>query len=377
MLYAVDIIRQGDEHRSVNHPTLKALLDTDQLKRVWLANNSTAKGIIQNREGVKLYSVSSNGNKMYRWIISTLITIQILYISIRESADIFFMSATPLHYFLITGISFFFKRKNRVIIVMHGELAYLNSSDGIGQFLGALMLRIAFRFSKYGHIKYISLGFPIYKQLNKRFPYLKNNLLDFEHPLINKRELIEASKSDGLIHIGSFGVHNKDKNSEKIYELANKIYPEYLESIELSTIGISRQDFMYFKSKFVNHYCTEGLGESLVPTDVFMSCVLTLDWALMFQGDSIKYDLIASGVFFDCINNEIPIIALRSYSLESYFKKYGELGVLCDSIDDMAIQISKIAKGEITVLKFKSNIKNVKKVASYANYRMKLHELLA
>jgi hypothetical protein len=376
MIYAVDLIRQGDEHMTTNYPTLLSLLESRLLKRVWLSYNSIAQNIIKNIDDIELTSVQVTASRGYNWITSTFITLKIIACSFRESANIFFMSATPLHYFLLTLISIVSSKKIRYFIIMHGELGYLNGSTGFGQKLGAWMIRASFRLAKFSNVTYISLGFPICQQLIDKFPSLSSNIVNLEIPSFKIDHNIKYTNSSDKIRIGSFGVHCPEKNSQKIYELVDLLDRNDLARIEMLTVGVAHQDFLYYQNKLVMHLCTGRADVGLIPREDFLSDVLSLDWALIFHGSSIKYELIPSGIFYDCVNYGIPIIGLHSKILRSYFNKYGELGVLCSSLDEMALMIKKISVGEIDFGEYKKNLKKISNDISFTNYRDKLHALV-
>lgn len=375
--YAVDIVRQGPEHLTINSSVISALIYEHKLSRLIVSDTSSL--LNTNLDGVDIERVEISSSKIFRWIISNFLTIKYINLAHRKNCNLIFMSATPINYLIINLLSIFTSSKISIYIITHGELGYLKVPNGFGQNIGALLLKLAFKLNSFSNVKYICLGFPIYKQLLNIFPILIKNLKSIEIPAfvyslksVSNQHIMLKNK----IKIGTFGVLSADKCSSRIYDLAKRLPGECFKKIELATIGISEGDFKFGQSKFISHSCNESIDGQLIPTDTFISQVKTLDWVLMFTGDSPKYELISSGVFSDCINFEVPIIAIKSNILEEYFKYYGDLGILCDDISEMANVIQDIAVGKVLSEEFLINIKNAKNSISIENFIFKFNKSL-
>ncbi|MEN1933553.1 hypothetical protein P4909_18645 [Escherichia coli] len=57
----------------------------------------------------------------------------------------------------------------------------------------------------------------------------------------------------------------------------------------------------------------------------------------------------------------MPVIALKNKQLVSYFKKYGEFGFLCDTVNDMAVAVRELSNNPKLILSFKDVLKKNKK----------------
>jgi hypothetical protein len=375
--YAVDVVRQGPEHFTINSPVISALTYEHKLSRLIVSDISSL--LNANLEGVYIDRVKVSSSKIFRWIFSNFITIKYIYLAYINHCNLIFLSATPINYLIINILSIFTSTRISTHIITHGELGYLKVPNGFGQNIGAILLKFSFYLNSYSNVNYICLGFPIYNQLLNVFPGLRKHLNSLEIPssgFLHNSSLNQNSIPQKKIKIGSFGVLTEDKCSSKIYDLARRIPLECYKKIELATIGISTGNFKFGESDFITHSCNESKDGQLIPADTFISQVKSLDWALMFTGESPKYELISSGVFSDCINFEIPIIAIKSNILDDYFKLYGDLGILCKNISEMSEVIKDIACGKILTGEFIKNIKNAKNDISVDNFIHKLNELL-
>lgn len=65
-----------------------------------------------------------------------------------------------------------------------------------------------------------------------------------------------------------------------------------------------------------------------------------------FFYNSDIYKFTASGPFIDVLIAGKPVLALKNNYFEYMFKKYGDFGVLLDSIDDMTILIRELIAGK-------------------------------
>jgi hypothetical protein len=74
--------------------------------------------------------------------------------------------------------------------------------------------------------------------------------------------------------------------------------------------------------------------------------ISTLDYVLFFY-DKDMYKFTASGPLIDALNFQKPVISLRNEYFEYMFDKYGEFGILVDSVEEMAIVIKNIITGKI------------------------------
>ena len=108
--------------------------------------------------------------------------------------------------------------------------------------------------------------------------------------------------------------------------------------MNFSTVG--RLAFPYNASSMTAHH---GLkyDDYLIPKDDFEKLVVKAHFILMFYGQ--EYDLKTSGVFFDAINFLKPIIALRCNLTEYYFNKFGDIGYLFETLEDMKKRSSEIS----------------------------------
>lgn len=364
-LVIVDLIRKKEEHYVFNNITIKALSTLAKSIDFYLSNDSALLDDMP--DNIVTHKVMVEKTKFYFWVKSSYKALSVL---IKNKNKAIFLSATPLQYLLLGLASLVTDRK--IYIFMHGELGYLKSPTGIGQHLGAKFIDLAFKFKK---INFICINAPICDAIAKMYP--DNNFIHIEHPI--QYDFSPDKKNKTGITFGSFGIQSKDKGSESIYKLAKQINKIETHKVSLITVGVSDGSFQYDLSPAVSHYCKGMISTSLIPRAIFYDNVKKIDVALLFNSNSYdaeKYDLISSGVFSDCIAFSKPIIAIRNKKIESYFKLYGEFGVLCNNLEEMAEAIAYINNNPDTLSRYKNILKDVQEKLRPEGYVKEISEKL-
>lgn len=365
----VDLIRKKEEHQVFNNLTLKALSSVMKHIDCFLSEDSVLLDDIPKNIHVRKVKVART--KFYFWIKSTYYTAKILITNYLSKQKIIFLSATPVHYLFLSLASLFYR--GDLYVFMHGELGYLKNATGLGQKIGAKFINIAFKF---GRVNFICINAPIHDILIGM--YSNREFLHIEHPIQNISKKI--SKECSCITFGTFGIQSRDKGSENIYDLAMLLEKKSIHSISLVTVGVSDGSFEYDQSSDVIHYCRGLLSDSLIPRAVFFEHVKKIDVALLFNsnvGNTQKYDLVSSGVFADCISFSTPIIAMRNKKLESYFKLYGEFGILCDNLYEMASAIEHISSNQELLNGYWNVLNRVQQIMRPEGYASIMREKLS
>ena len=74
-----------------------------------------------------------------------------------------------------------------------------------------------------------------------------------------------------------------------------------------------------------------------------------------------SYKLIASGAFLDAINFEKPMIAIKNDYMNYYFEKYGNLGYLCDSYEELKDRIIYLINN-FPAKEYLEQVKNIQQI---------------
>lgn len=163
---------------------------------------------------------------------------------------------------------------------------------------------------------------------------LYSNIGAIDHPLLLNtkcRQTINMCKADSRhLNVGTVGILNEHKGSNLYLQLMNQL-TDQLDKIKFHAIGHVQCNSEPFKKLGV--IMADETNEAL-SDDEFYQRVTNLDFILYFY-DKKTYRLTASGALLDSIRFRKPIISLRNEYFEYFFKKYGPVGYLVNSLDEM------------------------------------------
>lgn len=187
-------------------------------------------------------------------------------------------------------------------------------------------------------MKLVVLGEHISKNLKQSFPSLGGKLFPIEHPY-HFRAPDVSHKNKLATKFGFIGLGNNTKG-----------FPLFLQLVQ--SIGLRCHDRGTYRFEFIGRVapdCNEIFQEFLdtpsadllvtssnkmLPRDEFESAVAEIDYLIMPYDDEF-YKFVYSGSSLDAVSFLKPIIALRGSFFESMFSGAGDIGYLCDSLEDM------------------------------------------
>lgn len=172
-------------------------------------------------------------------------------------------------------------------------------------------------------------------------------------------------------HIGSAGIR---KNVHLFYQMANVIKNKIEDgSLECSTVGVLENTIAPYLNTLIINYVDNQINKPL-SREIYDKEIMKLDYAIFFYGKN-DFILRSSAAFFDAIYYEKPIIALRNTFFEDLFLREGEIGYLCDDleeiedlINDIIVQREKYNQNYIIFIenlrKYKSSL-NIVDISTY------------
>ncbi|KQS93202.1 hypothetical protein [Chryseobacterium sp. Leaf394] len=353
----------------------KIFLESEHLllvRKYFSANEKNLEFVPQNFgkfAGSKLGQVYRVINRLF----SDLFFFWKLFLNADSKKDWFFIAHIyPLSLIIFNLLKLIFP-KMKIVLAIHGEVEYIFNSKNLYQkFIGNLY-KYSFRIPV-KNTQYLFLTKVSEKIILEAGLLQKNQIISIELPTYGKNHVVEkkyqVNKSVMRVgHIGSAGVR---KNTQCLFSLAEKLASEIENnSIKVELIGTIEDNLASHLNTYVIDYVNSQLN---VPLDrnIFDQNVQSLDYVLFFY-DKDDFILRSSAAFFDAINFEIPIIALKTSFFSNIFSSYGSLGYLCDDIDEMKEKIIYLQKHqgsreleEIYCL-FKASIKEFKQAISIEN----------
>ncbi|HUX78526.1 MAG TPA: hypothetical protein VMW10_02090 [Alphaproteobacteria bacterium] len=263
------------------------------------------------------------------------------------------LSIDPLARLFFSILFNFRFRRAEIYMFYHGELEYLERCTTAAQlvfFKMPLWANIKFRSDR---VKNIVLSEGIKDELNSRGNkgLLESFLLPYSFSNV---EATQKSKV-GLFVVGLPGVAAARKGSHHVFELADSL--AYRESeIEFRIIG--RND-MLEKTPPIHRVkiVSQKAGLSVEEYEKNMH---EIDIALYLYGTD-SYLLTASGAVFDAIRFEKPIVALRNAFFDELWAVAGDIGVLCNSVEEIAVTIEVFSKDRQRLSLYAENMGRAKK----------------
>lgn len=238
-----------------------------------------------------------------------------------------------------------FEHKIPLYIVLHGELEYMREERKRNLIFFGWLWKVLLNNIYVKNTKYIVLGDSIKRELVEKFgDDISKSIISLDHPYVygDDDNLLGNNNLDKPIRIGSVGEALLAKNSQYIFEIAKRFYKEINNNdVNFEIIGRMEEGVRILANDYVDYSRTNDLLDE----KMFAKKVTQINYMIFFYNDE-HYTLSASGAFFDAVKYEKPIISLKNKFFEEYFLRYGDIGYMCDSLDEINKCIAQIITGD-------------------------------
>lgn len=250
----------------------------------------------------------------YRWV--RLAT----YSSVREADILVFTATNTASLGILKLLSLLLSTPKSVWVVFHSLLARLLAGDKA--------LRATITLPQSENLKFLVLGPTIERNLRGLISLPANRLHSIEMPYFMK-EASPAPTQGERIRFSFLGFATREKGILHFADLAHRF--DGLADFELVGSVLLPEMLQELRNR-TNPL--QGLtGESIKP-DEYARRVRTSTY-LVGPYDPTHYRLTASASFLDSLAFAKPGIFLRSEYLEDCFSQLGDVGYLCDSVEEM------------------------------------------
>ena len=264
----------------------------------------------------------------------------------KERPDILvYLSVTP---FTILFSKIFLK-KVTIFYILHGILEILRLRQQPMNYYYWLWPALRIKRNNAAHIV---LGESIKTEAERILPDVQFEVID--HPyysLVNNHLL---NKIPSVINIGAVGFGHIEKGSHLIFDLGKMIGKS--DVIQLHYIGqfLDKRILMPDNTEVRIHG-----GDKPLPPDEFAKWIEQMHYCLFFY-PNYSYRLTASGAIFDALIHLKPVIAIRNLYFEYVFNKMGNIGYLCEDIEEMSLIINTLSRPDMKDIYFEQqkNIRN-------------------
>jgi hypothetical protein len=362
MIIFAELNKSGFSHVSINRAMLEILLSRYNPEQIKIfaernhANNILNGKLINNVILTNSIHVVDGGYLLwpYKLLLDFFNLIKIFSAARKSKVDfIFIASIFPLSHFFFLMIRFFYK-KTKVILCLHGELQHLLPRSFKDKILG-YFLNINLKKSNDNNTVFMVYSEIIKTNLSILIPDILDRIIVIDHPY-DYKYVKKCLKIMGPICIGSIGVASLSKKSHLIFDLAYNL-KQYVEfgSIKFKIVGRLNSDI----SNFYNDYVTRVSNDNMLPVLEYHKEIESLDFFIFFYGNDL-YSLSPSGVFFDAMEYEKPIIAIKNDFFNYYFERFGDIGYLSDNKADMGNLIAGLSQN-FNTNKYNQQVKNIQK----------------
>ena len=354
MIIFSELQMQGDKHVHVNSGLLNILKTSfknqnidvfcdNRHKKELLKYVDTSKCLNFNTfefTGIKELRKSATLSKTFR---ESLLAYKIFKHARENNSELIVIaSAFPFTALVLNFFSWIFKRK--IIVCLHGDIGVLSlNRNKITTVVYKYIVRLFFR-TRQENMMLLFYGKTIEERLFKKFPkFKKHNTISIDHPYNYDSELVVDNFNKlNYVTIANIGTGLMNKNSHLLYQIAelqtNNVKSKKVKFIQIGNVS---PEVMSYSNKYVDILN----NNDFIPFDVFEKNIIKANYFVYFFKENSLYDLCPSGTFFDAIKYKKPIISLRNPFFEYYFEKLGNIGYLCDSIEEMNEIIDKIILG--------------------------------
>jgi hypothetical protein len=280
---------------------------------------------------------------------------------------IYLLGIMPLTHIYISFLNAILKKN--IVICLHGQMeAYLKDTKiGFSKYYYRLS---KFVFKRNDNLNYLFFGDSIKKNL--LFLFNKNKkLISIDQPYLYKSIPEKTSiELNEIITLGFLGRFDGSKNVKEFFRLVDSLEQEIINnSVIIKIIGK-----VNYKIPNKYHNLITFYNRTLSQNE-FRTEVLKLDFVLSFTDENF-YKATPSGVFFDCIKWEVPILALNNDFISYYFDKYDKIGELFKNTNEMILFVSEKLlydkKNEVNYSLYINNIRILKNQLSIVNLKENL-----
>lgn len=261
------------------------------------------------------------------------------YLFVKRKEPIIYMHNDAFSIYLLNFFNLILKRP--IWIVCHGELELLISNPCWYKpsFLYKQLFAFFYKYIPISrHLHFIVLGESILINLKKVLPAGRENLfVAMEHPYFFKKEHVYKKVLPRKLVIGTIGSMNVFKGYYRLLDLA-KMLEIPIQAHEITLVVTRFENVKVNRQGLIQCVCKHN---GLLPRDEYEQFINGLDYVLFLYASN-SYKFIASGAIFDTISFGKPIIALRNDYFVSIFEQCGDIGYLCENIEDMACLILKL-----------------------------------
>jgi len=355
----------NEEHSMVNTLLIKGLLKSSLASNlIFFAEDNHVNKVSNNLQTINHISfqaieIPKRGFSNARRLIDEFkLVAKIFLITKKEKSNkILFLSATPAGIYCIKLLSLLYNNID-IFIVLHSMIENIDKKQFMPIWDYPFNITNTLSFIRKKSIKFILFNkfslLRFEKQYAELSPFFHTIEFPFEYNAKEKKKTTLNNNGNKIV-FASIGDFNKRKNSKLFFDLANQ-YTHTNSIYEFWFIG--RTEISSINLNNVHLVSSEDILDDIN----YHHYIDLIDYAVfLFNSDFYRYTV--SGTLYDAILHTKPILAIRTPFFQDFFLKYGNIGYLCDSYDDILdlINSNKIEKNSLLYTEQQSNLQKARK----------------
>jgi hypothetical protein len=287
-------------------------------------------------------------NKVVPWIKKKLKDIGFISHSYKEyikHADLVVFTCLSTSTLLFAGWKAM-KVKIPVYFFLHGEIEYLFQKDlGLASRLRSKLYKIFLR-KLSPNCKVLVLSDIVKHKLIEDQYVVPERIFTIDHPVIPVNYQTKGVSSEKII-FGHIGLALLKKSSDLFFQLASRHRTAInTGKVEFQLVGRIEHDLVVEDSGLVKLLAKDN--QSLNQSE-YEQHLLAMDYAI-FTFNNNNYVYRTSGSVIDAITFNKPIIALKHRYFNYLFEVAGNIGFLCNDIDELDMLLTKIIEKDPELL---------------------------
>lgn len=345
MILIAEPVHFGDTHVQINAALVSMICTAMPEHKIKLVAENGHIAALKNKSGGSLENIEFQNFKKYNsecsffWVQKIFgewkTIFKVLKTAKKEKPELLvWLSLFPTGHLMLHLTRLFFPRRQKHLIVLHGEMEYLSGNSPKWQdSLLAGVLRIAFKLSD-AFTTYLFLSDAAKRNFEQSKIANKAQLFSILHPFIYSDTLAQKPLMSP-IKVVLFGALQQAKNVNAFYELAEHFADKVKEhKISFITIGKMNPELQVQANEWVQLY----KPDEFIPQEELEEQLSQFHLAVFFYNSSM-YRWSASGAILEAINQNVPVIIFENEYFREILTEY-KVGVTVEDVKEMYGQIN-------------------------------------
>jgi hypothetical protein len=282
----------------------------------------------------------------------------------KQNIKVYLLFSKSYSNIILKLLSFIFlSNSKKLYVLLHGELQNVTLKGSKSIWLDGFSQRLLYWFdTKFSsNLRFVVISEFVFERLEDCLGYKPTNFIDIDLPYLYDLNKDIGKVPNKSLVISTVGVNSVKKKSFLLNDILY-FFEDKCKNGTLTLCTSGRNDDVVF-SDLIDTPNMENTY--LLSPEEYANRIKKSDVLIFFNDDN--YNLISSGSYFDCINFNKPIIALRSAQWEYNFNKFGVIGYLFNDMDEIYAFINSLLSDREILNRYKNNLEQAHNATSILN----------